>query len=539
MTSGQVLVVGLDGADLRYLDRFSDVLPTIGTLRDDGVDAPLASTHPPWTGSAWPSLYTGVDPSYHGVYDFFDYRGAYPDEADVVTRNDVRAPAIWNYLTSAGLRSVVVNVPITHPAEELDGVIVPGYLAPADEPGYPEGIRDRLADALGHPYHVYSEHETAPQSERKIDGYETLIEERAAAAAHLLETEEWDFAMVQVQKTDAVFHNSSSPDEFKRIYRAADDLVDRLLDACDGTPNVVVCSDHGMGPVDGYDVYVNELLATHGLVESTRKTTDRSLVGVKEAGETPGEDRHSARTTELLTRVARRAGVGPSTAYRVLQRVGVGDRLSRFLPDDVKRSLVRGVDWRASRAYCRRGSEQGIRINLEGREPAGIVSPEDYESVRDEVVRVLSEFRTGDGDPVFEFVSRREEVYDGPYTEEAPDVLFRTAGMNHKVLTEITGETLVSVDSYSHKRTGAFVAAGPDVDEGWDGGELSLVDVAPVVFSLLGLAVPDRTTGSVPPGLTTTTPERRSYGEVSYAGRDSYSQDQQAVNERLRDLGYL
>lgn len=145
-------------------------------------------------------MYTGVDPSEYGAFEFFYYRDTYPDDTRVVSRNDVDAPAVWNYLTVAGLRSIVLNVPITHPAEVIDGVLVPGYLAPADEDGHPPGIRDRLSEHLGRPYEIYSEHETADSIEEKIKGFEDLIGLRAEAAAYLLDNEDWDFAFVQYRR---------------------------------------------------------------------------------------------------------------------------------------------------------------------------------------------------------------------------------------------------------------------------------------------------------------------------------------------------
>lgn len=536
MSSRPLLVIGLDGADFRYLDEFSDALPNIGALRDDGLSEPLASIHPPWTGSAWPSMYTGVDPDHHGVYDFFDYTDSYPDESDVVTRKDVRAPAIWDYLTALGRRSVIVNVPVTHPADDLEGVLLPGYLAPADEDGYPPGIRDELSDALGRAYQIYSDHETGEPSSEKIDGYESLIGDRGAAAAYLLENEAWDFAFVQVQKTDTVFHHSSSTEDFRRMYEAADELVGRLVDACEPTANVIVCSDHGMGPVTGHNVYVNEILRERGYIETTADTTANSLVEVK-GGNVSDSD--TGRAVERLVNVGRRIGLTPAAMYRVAQRVGIAETVLRAVPESLVRSVTPGVDWRESEAYCRRASEQGIRINLRGRDPAGVVSPDRYEQLRDEIVELLSDLETTDGQPIFEFVCRREEVYDGPYSERACDVLFRTNDMNHAISGKLYGRTMTPLDTYNHKSTGVFLAAGPDIDSGWSGDGLSLVDVAPVVFSLLREPVPERMTGRVPDGLTSTSVWRRSYGEVTVGDDGDYSQDQSEVTERLSDLGYL
>lgn len=535
--ASSVLVIGLDGVDFRYLDRFSDSLEHLETLRADGTEATLDSTHPPWTGCAWPSVYTGVGPSHHGVFDFFDYADAYPDTADVVSRHDVAAPAIWEYLSARARRSLVVNVPITHPAEALEGILLPGYLAPTDADGYPPGIRSDLSAAIGEPYEIYSEFETTGDTDRKIDGYEALIRHRADAAEHLLETEEWDFAFVQVQKTDAVFHNSSSPTDFRRIYGAADDLVGRLIDASGPDVNVVVCSDHGMGPVTGYTVYVNELLHEHGYVTKTADTTSRSLAAAK--GGSPAEPTAGAAWLGRLLGATRRAGLTPGAIYRGAQRLGVEDQLRAILPSSFIQSFQQGVDWSESVAYCRRGSEQGIRLNLEGRDPEGVLAPERYEQVREEIIQLLSGLTTPEDEPVFEFVCRREERYDGPYAEDACDILFRTTGMNHVVSASLYGRTLLPADAHNHKDTGVFLASGPDVESVPDGVDLSLLDIAPIVFSLLEEPVPERLPGDVPGGLLSTPTDRRAYDDVAVAYEGTYSQDNAEVTDRLRDLGYL
>jgi predicted AlkP superfamily phosphohydrolase/phosphomutase len=536
MPSGQVLAIGLDGADFRYLNQFSDNLPNINELRDEGVEAPLQSTHPPWTGSAWPSMYTGLDPSHHGVYDFFDYRDAYPDEAAIVSRNDVNAPAIWNHLSEVGLESIILNVPITHPAEEIKGVLVPGYLAPSGADGYPSGIRDELSEELGNEYQIYSESETSDNSQKKIDDFEALIRQRADAAEYLLQTREWNFAFVQVQKTDTVFHNSSSQDDFRRIYEAADNLVGRLVDACESTPNVVLLSDHGIGPTTGNKVYINELLHERGFITTKSNPTNLELSEIKKNREQDSES--SAKLVQLVDSL-KNIGIVPTKAYRIAERIGVEEQILRYLPTSLKQSLAEGVDWQESKAYCRRTSEHGIRINLKGRDTHGVVSPEEYEDVRTEIIQLLSTLEADDGEPVFELVCPREEVYDGPYTEDACDILFRTQDMNHEISTHFHGRTIGSVDSHNHKEMGIFIASGSEINCQWSESMLSLIDIAPVLFCLLRVPIPDRMIGTIPEQLLSVTPETESYGDVAYGREAAYSQDRSEVTDRLEDLGYL
>jgi len=536
-TDVPTVVLALDGLSFRYLDRFD--LPNFERLRERGVEAPLRSTHPPWTGSAWPSMFTGVGPGHHGVYSFFDFESATPAEASVVSRNDVRAPAIWNYLDD---EVVVLNMPVTHPAEPVDGVLIPGYLAPEDVAGHPEGIREELSDALGEPYRVYADSELSDDPDEKLAGYADLVDLRRRAAEYLLSTRDPSLAVVQVQKTDAVFHNFEDEAAFERVYAAADELIGGVLDAVDGPANVVVCSDHGMSPTTGYVVYVNEVLRGHGFVESTTEggvptVGDRKREWLGAADGEASEDGSGVLSTAVSAAETAldAVGVTPGDVYSAAARFGVEETLLGLLPE--RASVGETVDWKASTAYCRSGSELGVRINRQGRDPGGTVPPDEYHAVRGELVDVLSGLETPEGDPVFEMVLPRERVYEGPQVEAAPDVVFRPADMNHGVVAGLVGRRFVPTTEHNHALDGVFVGAGPGFGDAAPD-HMALPDVAPTVMALLGRSVPERMTGAVPQGLLGGSADRASYGDVPY-GTGGDAREGERVHDRLEDLGYL
>src|SRR6056297_2770406 len=115
-SSLQTVLLGLDAACLPVLNRLSNaVIPTVNRLISDGYVEELESQLPPWTPSAWPSLYTGVNPGRHGAFGFLTFDGY---DWDVVDRTDVKEYAVWELLDQHGHESVVVNVPVTHPPRE-------------------------------------------------------------------------------------------------------------------------------------------------------------------------------------------------------------------------------------------------------------------------------------------------------------------------------------------------------------------------------------------------------------------------------------
>jgi predicted AlkP superfamily phosphohydrolase/phosphomutase len=514
----RVVVIGLDGADFRFLDRFE--LPAIDRLRSRGVEAPLHSTHPPWTASAWPSAYTGRPPAEHGVFGPFTYERNDPEASKVVDRSDVVAPALWDYCTAAGVPSVVLNVPVTHPAGEMEGVLVPGYFAPPGSPGHPEGIREEL----GEDYRIYP---AAGTDDPDAGTFEAAVETRARAAVELMSTREWRVALLQVQSTDAVAHDCGDGASIRRVYRAADRFVERVLEVVPAGTGVVLCSDHGIGPADGYEVCVNELLRDRGL-----------LVG---SGEPPGigTDGGSSSLSRLGAAAVARAG------RSVLDRVGVcGGRVPppvRWLGDaalgtgtDAVRA-VEGVDWQESRAYCRVGSEAGVRINLASRDPGGVVPGSPYERTRDRVIAALRSLETPDGAPAFATVERYEDHTGVAPSGDAFDVVFLPAEGN-AASAKLTGRRMVPIDTYDHRPEGVFVAAGGPFAGGVDPDRASITDLVAIALAGAGLPVPARIEGSVPEGLVDGI-RRQAYDGVDF-GRES-SGSSETVRRRLDDLGYV
>src|SRR6185503_6367596 len=83
------------------------------------------------------------------------------------------------------------------------------------------------------------------------------------------------------------------------------------------------------------------------------------------------------------------------------------------------------VNWGRSVAWCdvMETRSAAVWLNVAGRQPQGCVKPgAEYDRLRDEIIRGLSDLEDG-GRPVFKTVARREDVYHGPMTEAAPDIL--------------------------------------------------------------------------------------------------------------------
>lgn len=90
----------------------------------------------------------------------------------------------------------------------------------------------------------------------------------------------------------------------------------------------------------------------------------------------------------------------------------VKKRLSKFYAD---------IDWSRTRAYP--VGFNGLCLNLRGREAGGIVRPEEYDRLVEEIRDRLLAFRDTNGKAVFRNIYRPAEIYAGPQVKEAPDLI--------------------------------------------------------------------------------------------------------------------
>lgn len=533
------LLIGIDAACEPVFDRLyeTDSIPNLEALIERGTSAPLTSQIPPWTPSAWPSMYTGVNPGKHGVYGFVAFDGY---DWEVVTSNHVREHALWTLLDRHDLTSVVVNVPVTHPPDEIDGAIVPGFIGPESPRSHPEGILEEIREAIGE-YRVYPNYSRGNQNytdDEKMEEYCTLARMRGEAFRYLTGRFEPDFGFVEFQKTDTVFHEfEGDVEKVRQIYEATDEQIGRILEECD-PDRVFVASDHGIGPYENYEFRVNEFLREEGYVETiTGGKGMPSWNPIRDqlrAGEE--ETRWDPSTVERLAAKAASIGITPSQVGALLRRVGLESVVKQYVPSGVTRTGSKQVDFAGSRAYMRARTELGVRINLEGRDPEGKVPEERYEDVRDELIERLSRVETPDGDPVFGEVVPREEYFHGPYVDEAVDVLAVPNEFEQFLSAQLVGTQFgPPTEPWNHKLEGLFVAAGEGIDADADLSGAHLFDVAPTIMAALGVPHSDRMDGSALPVVE----EGESMEYPTYSDEDATTAGDGTVEERLADLGYL
>ncbi|WP_266077836.1 alkaline phosphatase family protein [Haladaptatus caseinilyticus] len=531
----QTLLVGIDAGCRSVLDPLfeDDELPHLESIFAEGSSGPLESQIPPWTPSAWPSLYTGVNPGKHGVFGFLDFDGY---DWDVVNASRVREHTIWELLDQHGYSSVVVNAPVTHPPRPIDGAVLPGYTAPENPRCHPEGLLDDVRHEIGG-YRVYAPRNLS-ESE-SIEWYRRLTRMRGEAFRYLAGRFDPDFGFVQFQSTDTVFHEHPGDEDIIRsVYRAVDEQVGAILRDCD-PETVIVASDHGIGEYNGYEFRVNDFLRDEGYVKTVRGGEGMPSWSTIAGNQLQRGEESSPRQQGVAERglaLAAKVGITSQRIGDILSRAGLEEFVAKRVPEDFIRAATEQVDFPNSVAYMRDRIECGVRINLEGRDPEGVVSPEEYDEVRSELVEKLQAARTPDGRPVFDTVAPREAFFDGPYSDDAVDVVCVPTDFDQFLSAQLRGRQFGAPrEPWNHKLNGIFAAAGSGIDVEADCADAHLFDVAPTILATLGVPASDRMDGSVLPVVD-------SAGEQSYPAYEAgetVETDDECVEARLADLGYL
>lgn len=203
---------------------------------------------------------------------------------------------------------------------------------------------------------------------------------------YILQNKEWDFAFSWVGTIDHIEHALYSGIEpksrvysektaplcwhmIREVYKQVDENIGKILEAVDlDNTYVVLISDHGMTQLD-WNPFVKEHLMRAGLLK-----------------------------------------------YNL--------DLSTDDPSNLS------IDWENTKCHPLEPCHAHIFVNLKGRDPHGIVEPEDYEKVQEEIINCLMGMRDPEtGANVVAYALKKKEaarlgIYEGPGYDRVGDVLY-------------------------------------------------------------------------------------------------------------------
>jgi predicted AlkP superfamily phosphohydrolase/phosphomutase len=446
----RLLIIGLDCAPPSLIFDRADKLPNLNRLMTDGVSGPLRSCDPPITIPAWMVMATGRDPGELGLYGFRHRKSYEYNKMWIANSTAVKAKTVWDYLGEQGKKSILVGVPPSYPPKPVRGELISCFITPSSEKSYtyPEELKAEIEDHFG-PFLFDVVFRTEDRSEVLKEIYQ-MTEYHFRVVDYLLDRQDWSLFWLVEIGVDRMHHafwkfmdknhhlyqpGNSFESAIYDYYQFLDEKIGQLLKKIDQNTAVLVVSDHGAKGMKGA-FCVNDWLIEQGdLVVSEPPARGQSIDNLK-------------------------------------------------------------IDWKRTRAWGWGGYYARIFLNVEGREPQGIIKPEDYETVRDELASRLKAIRGPRGEEWQTVVIKPQEHYpvvNGDYPDLMvyfDDLYWRSAGtLGYGSLYLEENDT--GPDDAVHDYNGIYILYDPASPGGRKKGA-SIIDIAPTVLKLLGgPAVPD------------------------------------------------
>jgi predicted AlkP superfamily phosphohydrolase/phosphomutase len=486
----KILVVGLDCAtpELLFGD---DRLTNLRRLMDAGCYGRLESVIPPITVPAWMCMSTSQDPGSLGVYGFRNRVDHSYDGLGIVNSRSISELAIWDQVAREGKRSVVVGVPPAYPPRKLNGASVGCFLTPdtsKDVFTHPAELGREIQDLVGtYPVDVKGFRTNDKDWLRKtvLDMSRTQF----AVVRHLMKNTDWDyFQFVEIgldrmqhgfwkfHDPEHVQHEPGNPyqEVIRDYYRHLDNEVGSLLELLTDDTVILVVSDHGARRLDG-GFCVNEWLIREGLLV-----------------------------------------------------------LNRY-PEQVTPFSKLDVNWEKTRVWSEGGYYARVFFNVKGREPRGVIEPNDYERFRSEIKSRFEATADDQGNPLGTLVFRPEEVYRH-VRNVAPDLIVHFGALAWRSVGGVGYPTIhvqendTGPDDCNHAQFGSFILASSNNPIQGEVEGAHLLDIAPTLLELGGYDLASAMQGrSLVAG----------HAHPVAAAQGYSAEEEEIVRDRLSGLGYI
>ncbi|MCA9987390.1 MAG: alkaline phosphatase family protein, partial [Anaerolineales bacterium] len=462
----RVFVIGLDCAPPELLfDRWRHELPHLGRLMDGGAYGKLQSSTPAITVPAWSSMTSSKDPGTLGFYGFRNRQDYSYDGRYIATGLAVKEKRVWDILGEHGKQSIVVGVPQTYPVKPVNGHLISSFLTPDTvnpkiKWTYPASLRPEIEQVLAPEVYDVDVREFRTDDKNHIlQQIHDMTRKRFKVLRYLLAEKPWDFFMFVEMGVDRIhhalwaYHDETHPKHepesplrhaIRDYYRYLDGEIGTLLELLPENTHTIVVSDHGVKKMHG-GICINEWLRREG--------------------------------------------------YLVLKEEPPAGQLT-----NLEKAVV---DWDKTTVWGDGGYYARIFFNVAGREPQGVIAPDELPAFREKFVTHLKALPDPAGQPINTIVFRPEEIYH-EVRNVPPDLIVYLGNLEWRSVGSLghddiyTFENDTGPDDANHAEYGVYIYHPP---AGNLGGrhlpDAQLMDFAPTVLNLFGLPVPPDMQGRV------------------------------------------
>lgn len=534
-----VIAIGLDSAEPSLVEKWMSqgYLPNLHRLRQQGIYGRLENFEACNVETSWTTFATGCRPEKTGYWAQIKLReGTYQVETRAAYEYDEYSPF---YALGKEYRVAAFDVPHVRLTDKINGLQVAAWGAHSPQVNrgsLPNSLFQEIVDRYGvHPgfgrdFALCLNLKTALEIEQRLL---TGIARASAICQDLLQRSPWDLFITSFGETHSGSHNYwqlSQPDHplyevlsqqvahdpLLAIFQAIDRAIGEIVAHAPDNASVVIFSLNGMGPS------TTDLPNFAFLPEFLYRFSFPGKWGIA-----PGDlaDVLPPRLTKMkwdywerhlwadkCDRNAIRSFLRRETPTRLfnlieplLEFTQKSDLISPFKLTREGERVVPGNAaqwyrkiWPTMKAFALPSFGQGyIRINLEGREPKGIVAPSDYLALCEELsekLYALKDARTGIP-MVKEIIRTRKDPSDRDPKLHDADLI---AIWQDEYATDIVESPdygrfgpLPPLRAGGHRPDGFMLACGPAIEPGACLTKGHALDLAPTILHLMGAPIPD------------------------------------------------
>ena len=485
----KLAIIGIDSLDPYIILKYRKELPTFSQLLKESSTFISESVFPIDTIPAWVSIYTGLHPGNHGVlyvYDVFD-----PNLGDLrkLDTTHIRGKTFWDYASRARYKVAILYPTLMFPAWKVNGIMI--SKSPYDKrvndtqtereiSCYPEKIADKynIPDRIQDIWGGY------PGRRNLVKwasiGREVILKD-FNIAFKIYKKETWDLFFVYFHTLDIIQHrlwrffdkNDPMYEYDERLtpiildfYRLFDKIVGEFINELPDA-QFIILSDHGHRGRPVKTVNINEVLGRKKLLNP----------------------KHNFFFLKNLKSIALKIVTTLNLEHYAIRVLSMSDRLTKraktvYASSDVINRDT-SVAWLSQFAGLKSYPHGGIEINKD------LVSKREYDDLVEQIIKILNDLRTPNGEKLVLWAKRREELYPGKYTKEIfPDVIFELRedwGVGWD-LGKIYGESPDhKVASGGHAKEAVFLIK--NINREIKRTKLSILDISSTILDLLNIEV--------------------------------------------------
>ena len=482
MKANRLLAIGLDGASWSIIDPLikEGKLKNISRCIANGNRASLKSTIPYLTPPAWSSIFSGVNPGKHGMFDFIsiDEEG----KRQIVTARNMHADYIWEMLN--GENVLGINIPMIYPIRYSGNAkLVAGFGCPDRKLKFTsdEKLKQEIFDIEPNYEIDIPDMDLIFKNNRKEVSrrISANLEMKKRVAGHLLKNKEWELGIIVFSAPDWIQHffmkefeesEGKSDTKIAKIYESIDEFIGKI----DSKIDVIIISDHGFKTV-GKKLFLNSYLKDKGYLKLKNEKV------LKRIFRRMGITREKIKNLWFVRKLVGSYYVSMKSSEKARKKSSV---IKSILPGENMK--YEDIDAEKSNAWLF-SKEGGIYVK----------NTDILEKLIDDLYKLNKIL----GKKAIKKVWKREELYFGSYVQTAPHLLVELNGdiqLEEEIKTNYTENISENERNGNHDLEGIFISCGKNFSTKKDIDTLSVNDITPLILHYFGYELPDNLDGRIP-----------------------------------------